>query len=82
MQVKEAIKELSKFDMDSDICVFWQTKPDNIDIYAWSWICDNFNLEMLREFGNIFTKAIEKLKEMYPYVTEVASGDVVFVKKK
>ena len=82
MQVKEAVKEISKFDMDSDICVFWQTKPDNIDIYTWSWICDNFNLEMLREFNNIFTQAIEALKEMCPYVTKVASGDVVFVPKK
>ena len=82
MQVKEAIVELAKLDMDADICMYWQTKPDDINVYAWGWICDNFNLEMLRKFNNVFCDAINSLKEAYPYDVRVASGDVVFVEKK
>ena len=82
MKAKEAIATLYKLNGQEEICMFWKTKPNDIDIYTWSWICDNFDLEMLQEFNNIFTQAIEALKEMCPYVTEVASGDVVFVPKK
>jgi len=82
MQVKEAIVELAKLDMDADICMYWQTKPDDINVYAWGWICDNFNLEMLRKFNNVFSDAINSLKEAYPYEIGIASGDVVFIEKK
>ena len=82
MQVREAIAALYKLDIDEEICMFWQAKPDNINVYAWGWICDNFNLEMLRKFNNVFCDAINSLKELYPYDVKVASGDVVFVEKK
>ena len=82
MQVKEAIKALAILDMDEEICFLWQRKPDDIDRYTWGWICDNFNLEMLRKFNNVFCDAINSLKEAYPYDVRVASGDVVFIEKK
>lgn len=82
MQVKQAITELAKLNMDANICLYWQTKPDDIHIYTWAWICDNFNLKMLSEFNDIFCNAIYSLKELYPYDVKIASGDVVFVEKK
>ena len=82
MKAKEAIAALYELNGQEEICIFWQTKPDDINVYAWGWICDNFNLEMLRKFNNVFCDAINSLKEAYPYDVRVASGDVVFVEKK
>lgn len=82
MQVKETIAALSKLDENAEICVYWQSRPDDIHIYTWAWICDNFKLEMLREFNNIFCNAIQSLKELYPYDIRVASGDVIFIEKE
>ena len=82
MQVKEAIAALSKLDETEEICLFWQAKPDDIHIYAWAWICEEFTLEILREFNDIFCNTIQSLKHLYPYDVRVASGDVVFVEKK
>ena len=82
MKVREAIEALAILDMDEEICHFWQRKPDDIHVYAWAWICDNFDLEMLREFNDNFCNTIQALKELYPYEIRVASGDVVFVEKE
>jgi len=82
MKAKEAIAELYKLNGQEEICLFWQTKPDNINVYEWGWICDNFNLEMLRKFNNVFCDAINSLKKAYPYNVRIASGDVVFVEKE
>jgi hypothetical protein len=82
MQVKEAIAELSKLNMAADICIHWKTKPDDIHIYTWGWVCDNFKVEMLSEFDKIFTDTIQSLKLLYPYDIRVASGDVIFLEKK
>ena len=82
MKVKEAIAALYKLNGQEEICLFWQTKPENINIYAWAWICDEFSLEILREFNNVFCDTIESLNKLYPYDVKVASGDVVFVEKK
>ena len=82
MQVREAIAALYKLDMDADICMYLETKPDDINIYAWAWICDKMSSSMLRKFDNVFSDAINSLKEAYPYEVKVASGDVVFVEKK
>ena len=81
MQVKEAIEKLSKLDKELDICIHWETKPADIHIYTWAWICDNFGAEALRKFDNIFRNAIQSLKELYPYDVRVASGDVIFVER-
>jgi hypothetical protein len=82
MQVKEAIAELKKLDMEADICIHWKTKPKEVHVYTWGWICDNFKLEMFSEFDSIFSDTIQSLKQLYPYDIKVSSGDVVFVEKK
>ena len=82
MQVKEAITALYKLNDDEEICMYWQAKPNNINVYAWAWICEEFPLEISREFNNIFCDTIQSLNELYPYDVRVASGDVIFVEKK
>ena len=82
MQVREAIAALYKLNAEEEICMYWQAKPDNINVYAWAWICEEFTLEILREFNDTFCDTIQSLKHLYPYDVKVASGDVVFVEKK
>ena len=81
MQIKDAIRHLAKMDMDSDICILWSTKPSDMNVYTWAYICDNFNMEILKDQTCSFTKVIEKLRNEYPFQIQIASGDVVFVEK-
>ena len=81
MQVKEVISKLSNLDPETDICLFWKTKPDDIDRYTWGWISDNLNSEILLKFDYEFCKTIYDLKKQCPFTPKVASGDVVLVER-
>ena len=81
MQVKEVVSKLSNLDPETDICVYWQNKPKDIDIFTWSWICDNFDLKTLRKFNSEFVESIYILQKRCPFVPKVASGDVVLVER-